>query len=219
MPDSMPGPVAKGQTMREIERVLNDPSYRTMLPTELQKPNQTMDELLEKVGFNDDIRWHLVEHIFKNEPPALWPTTECKEDVVREGLLQALDVASTDNLPISCLWVCAGHHFQVVVDRAAVRDPGSSDPQDLKPAQVTVLFLTPSVPQNIAPPDTPNEEDLWIAANDPESIQIELAGKYPVGDKHHQPIGPRPPGNRPKIIRERMDGNVRRAAVFHSRSV
>jgi hypothetical protein len=83
-------------------------------------------------------RTHLEEHWFSQVVGRGWwhdNPNHPVEEVLREALIQALEVANARNLSIDTYWVCAGenHPFEAFVC--------------WNPRQVTLIILTPSVPR------------------------------------------------------------------------
>ena len=119
-------------------------------------------DVLAKHGLaapGDRVYKHVRDEWFTEGPANFWPHNDNKEEVLRHGLAEAIELKIKHDLPIAIIWVCAGHHFQVGIHRGA--------------AQITVLFLTPSTPLGIGQTYSLSEpEDLWMVGPERDINEI-----------------------------------------------
>jgi len=202
VPDGMPGALAKGVICQAVDKLLNQASQRPTLEKLLEREH-TVEDFLAQVAFPGPLAKHIVKHVMGDEPPGFWPFHGHKDAILLNGLLEALRLAGR-NLPIDSCWLCAGNMFQVGLTRSN--------------QQVNLLFMTPPPPANWAPLATPEEDDVWQVVNAHGAAMIEKAGAFPIGDEEGRPVSPRPPDQRPVLVREVPgDQGQRIAAVFRSK--
>ena len=127
--------VAQGPTLRRISEASRDPAtVKTAL--DLLRDDQTsLTEIAESlfVVRTDDESAHLEEHWFG--AASWWESEPDVEEILRKGLLEALTLAADNNKPIEAYWICAGADSRFEVASC------------LNPFQVTMLILTPRVPE------------------------------------------------------------------------
>lgn len=112
-----------------------------------------------KIVPNDDpILDHLNDHWFNDGHKSWWPHNEHKEHVLRHGLAEAIKLRQTKTRPISIIWVCAGHHFQVAIHCSDV--------------QITVLILTPHTPYGTKYEASERPTNLWVVGTERDIDQI-----------------------------------------------
>ena len=147
--------VAKSWLIEEIESSLaSNPDYDDILAklrdTSRSFTNALFDIGILKKGYKPHIEMkaHLDTHWFNDGPDAYWPHRPAKEEVIRHGHIKAVELAQTTKLPVCILWICAGHHFQCAVTK--------SD------AQITLLILTPHVPNAVPQVASTEPEDIWV---------------------------------------------------------
>ncbi len=196
MSDGMPGVLAKGSVLIETERILNDPTLRFHLKAELDK-GKSLEMLVTdgKLGFDTLLGQHLVSHLLPDEPPGYWPSIPHKGAIFCEGLRKLIEVAQDGDdsklgLPIDLYWLCAGHHFQVIVSR-------EPQPVRAKPTQVTGLLLTPGPPGNVHDLPTPVLTDVWVLSNENDAATILRQGSFPVYDPEMGKVRPRKENEKP----------------------
>ena len=83
--------------------------------------------------------WYDAEHTF-------WPEHYPTEPIVRQGTIQAIQVATDQNIPMRSYWMTVGDRFEMLV--------ASSD------EQVTRIMLTPPVPATA--PAHRNRARIWV---------------------------------------------------------
>ena len=206
MPD-MPGNIARPKFMRAVDAHLNDSvKARHDFAHDLLS-GASLRQACENAAIGEQQDWqHLeLEYYAEESPLAYWPTSQWpdignKQEVIRQGLLEAIRVAEglePDEVTpgqfddqqgagkpvkrnIEMWWCCAGHHFEVnVLDGAN---------------QVTMVILTPSMPTLPDDRKVKLEKDgfIWIVGH-----KDELQGyidTYPAQDRlpELQPVYPIP---------------------------
>lgn len=147
--------VAKGWLAYEMENNLNNtPDYDDIL-LKLRNKNRTITEVLYDIGVltagqngHDEMKSHLDKHWFSDGPDSYWPHNPAKAETMRQGYIKAVETAQQSALPVEILWVCAGHHFQSVVNKSDF--------------QVTWLLLTPSFPNAVFQTPATDPDNMWV---------------------------------------------------------
>ena len=130
-------------SLEELRIALRDPSLAFgQLNGEFQKLNNNQPVL------SQDAISHLERDWFKAGQDNYWPHNDNKLEIVRHGLAEAVQLKIDNGMPISILWICAGHHFQVALH-------GSEH-------QITVLVMTPHTPHGRGYNKTTTKEELWV---------------------------------------------------------
>lgn len=202
MSDGMPGAVAKGKVLAELEEVLfhhRDKLWEALKSVDGTEQSSVADAL-ENSGFPRHIAQHLRDHLFPDEPPGYFPGHPQKNGICREGLLKAIELAAGEPpLPIECYWVCTGGYFQLIVLPT--------------PRQVTVLFLTPPPPANLMQLPSSVLENVHLIVDRYTAYEIQKAGAYPVLDPSH-PDGARyPTGYEQPVVSDTGTSNVKEVVV------
>lgn len=169
----MPGNVAKGNILKDIDKASTQLSRRDRI---IDKLHNTTDTLVQ-IGTDSQVNVidKVKKYHFKNQNKDKTEEQHLDEDwfrdwwkqqllqpihpILRRGLRKAFDLSKNNShkkdLPIDCYWVCAGTTFEVVI--------GQND------RQVTVLILSPP-PEDSVDNVAYNElEDIWIAKKAPAS--------------------------------------------------
>lgn len=151
----MPGSLVQGWLGIQVgEKFSNNPDYDDLL-SKLRNKSRPITAFFYDIGIlkrghppHDAITKHLNDHWFNDGPTGYWPHNGAKAEIVRNGYIKALELAKTTQLPVAILWVCAGNCFQVAIART--------------PSQITLLMLTPDVPNAVPQPATTEIDDAWI---------------------------------------------------------
>lgn len=147
--------VAKGWLAYEMERNFNNiPDYDDILQ-KLRNKNRTITEVLFDIGIlktgqsgHEEMKNHLDKHWFSDGPDSYWPHNPAKAETMRQGYIKVTETAQQAALPVEILWVCAGHHFQSVVNQSRF--------------QVTWLLLTPSFPNAVFQTPATVQDSMWV---------------------------------------------------------
>ena len=150
--------VARGSIAKALESFINGlgNGSLTTLRDALRDPHLTFDQLdaqFKKINNNNPVLdpgaiRHLQQDWFVAGPRNYWPHNDNKLEIVRHGLAEAVQLKIDNGMPISILWICAGHHFQVALH-------GSRH-------QITVLIMTPHTPHGRGYNVTTTAEALWV---------------------------------------------------------
>jgi hypothetical protein len=147
--------VAQGWVPHEIERILNDDPDYGKLERLVDNPDRTFTEVLIDIGAikpeDNETITHLNRHWLASDKHAWWPHHPNKGEVLRQGLMRTIQAAAERQLPVGIYWICAGPQFQCVL--------GESD------SQVTLMLLTPPIPNATAQPPSTEEEPLRVIGN------------------------------------------------------
>jgi len=147
--------VAKSWLFNEFENCMaNNPDYDDLL-AKLRNTSHSFTEALFDTGIltagykpHIEMQKHLDKHWFNDGPDAYWPHRPFKEEVIRYGSIKCIELAQTHKLPVNVLWICAGHHFQCAVTKSN--------------AEITLLVLTPHLPNAITQLASTEPEDIWV---------------------------------------------------------
>ena len=150
--------VARGSIAKALESFINGlgNDSLTILRGALRNPGLTFGQLnaqFKKINNNNPVLdpgaiLHLQQDWFDPGPDNYWPHNDNKLEIVRHGLAEAVQLKIDNGMPISILWICAGHHFQVALH-------GSEH-------QITLLIMTPHTPHGRGYSMTKTKEELWV---------------------------------------------------------
>lgn len=138
--------ISKGMVSRKVDEICNGP-LRSALLAVLNNPGKGGADWIQFLvdhGLNPRRGDYLRNVWFNQSGAGLWQAHQPIEPIVRQGLIEAIELASRDpdtqqerNLPIDSYWMCLGDQVEVVVTYSA--------------HQVTRIILTPPIPES--PPD------------------------------------------------------------------
>ena len=163
---TMCGIVARGKLMDDFEAYVNGNTTKgghlTSLSQALEDPDQDVNDVFDLIYGSRHpqrkMKNHLESHWFSDGASGFWPHNEHKQEIIRHGLAEAVKTSKSKGRPISLLWICAGHHFQVAIHES--------------PAQITVLILTPSTPDAFPHPPSKKETKLCMIGSKREIAEI-----------------------------------------------
>jgi hypothetical protein len=193
----MPGNIAKGPILERFDAFINQSAANL---------SAALTQYTTKLDIGLAIEWaadpsrnlltpaevkHIVTHWFPEEAappptePPFWNTLRPMGEVVRRGLVRALELCLRDEgggarpqpLPLDSYWICAGSHFEVVVTLGRTVDAGAN-PVD---HHVNLLILTPSVPvsRHDAPlSGFPDKEKIWVVKHsdvEPGALEVDTS--------------------------------------------
>jgi hypothetical protein len=135
MPTAMPEFITQTDTLRRLDDALND-SRRDTLRDKLNKPNLTPEALIA-AGRDanifvpaDNDEQHVLQDWLKR--PAFWSDAVSQiTEVLRRGIVEAIDAAKATGLKVQSLWTC---HTSVPNVRVAIVKG---------PQQITLIIDTP----------------------------------------------------------------------------
>ena len=192
---TMCGIVARAKLMDDVEEFVNneEPADLKKLIRDLRNPTQSLKKIGKGIGIPRRRIAHLRNHWFSGGRRGWWPNNEKKEEIIRYGLAEAVETSESTQKPISLLWICAGHHFQVAVHESLV--------------QITVLILTPSTPHGVDYPKSDEETKLCMIGTKREIAEICREAKNANGK-------PRWADCRPLDTEDQMEAKIWLAPIF-----
>ena len=147
----MPGNVSQGPTLRRISEGSRDSNKIERALADLQQGTKSLIQIAEEFSFvrTDGERDHLANHWLGDIP--WFPNEPYVESILRQGFIEACEMALKRRVPIEAYWTCAGPEAKFEVSAC-----GSLN-------QVTLIIATPSVPEAA--------HDIWrglpLTDNDP----------------------------------------------------
>ncbi len=175
---SMPESIAKGHILRKLETVLNHRPNRQRVLNKLLAPVPA--PLLTLAATNPhNLKLTAGEEYHVREEWLIksnW-LTQPAEPIARQGLVEALKRAMPQDLDIDFYWICGGaappggKPLEVFISTSTPKGPANA------PHQVTVIFLTPSVPWPPPPPGQLQKFEDIVAVKpggtgDPVVVQV-----------------------------------------------
>ena len=199
MPSAMPRRrISKGPTLRKFDVVGRDAQRRARILERIICCEDFSKILIEEGLMTPPELYRIVQQWILDVPPGYWPGYPDKVEIITEAFRKAyeisleldgdrpaneaevaakvVEVQGTPDfgIPVVTYWIAAGHQFQAFVTQ--------SD------QQVTLILLTPDVPQNIELVfGLTSPENVWVVANQRDTDDICAAGAYPPEDSHDEP--------------------------------
>ena len=104
-----------------------------------------LEVMRQHANLNDDEIYYLRTYWY-NADTTWWPDHYPTEPIVRQGTIQAIQVATDANLPMRSYWMAVGDRFEMLVARSE--------------EQVTRIMLTPPAPATAAVHR--NRANIWV---------------------------------------------------------
>ncbi len=128
-----------------------------------------LDGRSEGKGVDGDEARHLAQHWFDPEN-GWWRDSPDVEQIFRQALIKAGELALEHRLPVDTYWICAGERVEIDVT--------------LSREQVTMIVKTPMPPTPIPDDKFPALEDIWVIQSGelgPGEIEETRVGNVRVG--------------------------------------
>ena len=141
-----PGTLTKGTVHKKVEQLVNgnQQALEDLLDALKDEKQDYVDILQRLAGVTQQEAAQLCQTWYG--PQCWWPAHHPMAPIVRESLIQALELARDRRLPINSYWLCAGDQFRVIVTHDNL--------------QVLRLILTPL--PNCAPSLPIDTDRVWI---------------------------------------------------------
>ena len=173
--------IAKGRMIRQIDKMLGPDDKQLACKRYMLETPEPENSLLrfaritpvaggsgEATYFTAAEAQHMARFWYNDSPPAFWPRSEKKREIVTHTYLKALKLATEDEdgidlpaekcLPVVTYWLCAGHQFQGVVAKSA--------------NEVTVMLLTPGRPDMLFRSSHRVLENIWVVCTKRDADDI-----------------------------------------------
>lgn len=148
--------VAQGWLPHEVEDKLNDNPNYLKLKEQISNQDRTFTEVLIDIGViepgDESTIEHLNRHWLGSDRRAWWPHHANKGEILRQALLRLVEAAEDGSRPVAIYWICAGPHFQCVLGETS--------------HQVTLMLLTPPIPNATDQPASTELEPLRVIGNE-----------------------------------------------------
>ena len=183
----MPGNISKGKELIKFESFVNESLVNLNNALTFYRNNTDARAVLSytppsgtggKPILDSAEQDHVWQHWFDDVPgrsDLYWEHVGPMCKVIRQGLIQALTLASTRILPadsasglperaipVDCYWICAGSHFEVAVTLGHRIEAAKS-----VATHVNMLILTPSPPFSRRVGATGTNEEIWVVRHSP----------------------------------------------------